>query len=292
MRYTFSDEEDEGDSYSDATTSRRSTRNTRTHTPAEGLGAPTVTSSGRQVKPRQGGNYGESILSGAQPSGVTVGGYDGTSEEPENHELNGTRPRRAAAAGTTRGWASKGQHIEGYNSVDEMEDEDEDDASGYGDDEDEDEHVPLESDVDDPDELTDADDIMDELSAGEKKSMIVKLPIKTPTPEKKKSAAQDFLSTEKDSALSTGTLQSGIDEQRPGTTVNGVASSTAHAANGTPRESIQAQPNSSVTAPEASSRPDEIPPKSPRAQSPWSPSLTSRGSPEKPTAFPTSINVG
>src|SRR3954462_6248875 len=95
MKYTYSDEEDEG--HSDATASRRSTRNTGTHTPAEDL-AHTVTLSGRQVKSRQHGAYGESILSGASTNAVTVGALDETSEEPENGEGAGGRPRRVAAA--------------------------------------------------------------------------------------------------------------------------------------------------------------------------------------------------
>jgi hypothetical protein len=84
MKYTYSDEEDEG--YSDATSTRRSTRNTGTHTPAEPSG-PTVTLSGRQVKSRLGGAYGESLLSGAPA--ITAGGFDGTSEEPEGEEGTG-----------------------------------------------------------------------------------------------------------------------------------------------------------------------------------------------------------
>lgn len=173
MKYTYSEEEDEG--YSDATTSRRSTRNTGTHTPAEGL-FPTVTQSGRQVKARQGGAYGESILSGAQTPAVTLGSYEGTSEEPED----GGRPRRAAAV-NTGGRAKGGAHIPGYNSVDQM-DSDEDDASeqDYGDDEEEDDHVSLGSDKDDAideDEDDDEDLIEEE----------VKMPpvVNTSTPEKK-----------------------------------------------------------------------------------------------------------
>ena len=56
MRYTFSDEED-----SDDFPSRRSTRNSGVSTPAEHAG-PTVTASGRQVKSRLGGMYGETML--------------------------------------------------------------------------------------------------------------------------------------------------------------------------------------------------------------------------------------
>src|SRR5687768_3103961 len=88
MKYTFS--EDEDDIYSDSTTARRSTRNTGTHTPAEPAG-PTVTLSGRQVKARQGGAYGESMLSGRQTP--APGAFDGTSDEPDD-EITDGRPRR------------------------------------------------------------------------------------------------------------------------------------------------------------------------------------------------------
>ncbi|KAF2095253.1 hypothetical protein NA57DRAFT_44903, partial [Rhizodiscina lignyota] len=64
MRYTFSDDEDE---YSDAVSTRRSTRNTGANTPAD-PSKPTVTASGRQVRGRLGGVYGEPLLSG-QTSG-------------------------------------------------------------------------------------------------------------------------------------------------------------------------------------------------------------------------------
>lgn len=56
MRYTYSDDEDG----SDALSSRRSARNSGISTPLET--GPTVTASGRQVKSRVGGVYGESML--------------------------------------------------------------------------------------------------------------------------------------------------------------------------------------------------------------------------------------
>lgn len=260
MKYTYSDEEDEG--YSDATTSRRSTRNTRTHTPIEG---PTVTLSGRQVKSRQGGAYGESMLSGTHTAG-SVGGFEGTSEEPE--EGHGGRPRRAAAAKVAEkvaanGWATKKTHIEGYNSVDEM-DTDEDDASeqDYGDDEEEDDMVPLESDVEDPDDLPDADDdILDEVD--EKQSLVVKLPVKTPTPERKvtiklrltpePSTAPVFAPTGEQTDLTAPVVEAKVPEISAGT----------------------------------SSKPIDIP----TGQAPLSP-LAFRGSPEKARPFPPSIDVG
>ena len=185
MKYTYSDEEDEG--YSD-TTSRRSTRNTGTHTPAEPAG-PTVTLSGRQVRSRQGGAYGESMLSGTHTPAITVGGNDGTSEEhDEDGDIVGRRPRRAAAVQGQNGYKSGGgQHIEGYNSVDEMDDEDDASEQDYGDDE-EDDHISIESDVEESDDLSNDDDEMeDDLldDQSRKKSLVVKLPVKTPTPEKK-----------------------------------------------------------------------------------------------------------
>ena len=57
MKYSYSDEEDEG---SDFSGTRRSTRNSGISTPAEN--GPTVTQSGRQVRSRIGGTYGETML--------------------------------------------------------------------------------------------------------------------------------------------------------------------------------------------------------------------------------------
>lgn len=284
MKYTYSDEED--DIYSDTTTSRRSTRNTGTHTPAEPSG-PTVTQSGRQVKSRQGGAYGESILSGTQAPAITAGGFDGTSEEPE---ADGGRPRRAAVAVAANGWSSKGgRHIEGFNNVDEMTSDDEGDASeqDYGDDEEEDEHLSLESDVEDPDDLTDEDETMAEV--GDKKQLIVKLPVKTPTPERK-TAPRPQLSLEKESTTADHFLPTtaNADNRASSTTVN-----TANVAAIDAKE--KTKPASPFDVSEAPTKPMSIPPNSPSHQAqttPLSPSLAFRGSPEKPTSFPQSINVG
>jgi hypothetical protein len=57
MKYSYSDDEDDGSDFSGV---RRSTRNSGISTPAET--GPTITASGRQVKSRVGGLYGESIL--------------------------------------------------------------------------------------------------------------------------------------------------------------------------------------------------------------------------------------
>lgn len=252
MKYTYSDEDE---IYSDTTTSRRSTRNTRRNTP-EG---PTVTQSGRQVKSRQGGAYGESILSGARAS-------VGLTDEADNSESTGGRPRRAAvaaaAAGSTNGRPKGGRHIEGYNNVDEMTSDEEGDASeqDYGDDE-EDDPVSLASDVDDQDELTDSEEPEDSAKEnGEKKSLLVKLPVKTPTPEKK-TFIKLKLSPEKDNTSTQPT------KDGPGNLVA-----------------------------EKQSNPIDIAAKSPAPHpaplSPRSP-LAFRGSPEKPpAALPPSIGVG
>jgi hypothetical protein len=264
MKYTYSDEEDE--IYSDATTSRRSTRTTRTHTPAEGL-IPTVTLSGRQVKARQGGTYGESMLSGAQNSAVAVGGSDGISDDPDENDEG--RPRRAAA---TNGWGSRGgAHIEGYNSVDEM-DSDEDDASeqDYGDDEEEDEHVPLDSDADGVD-ITDDEELDEDLD--DKKTLLIKLPVKTPTPEKENASIKLRLTPEQSS---TASVQEGVSNSVP------------------PAQTLvpAAQLASGKEEPGADS--EAVSPESPSASAapaPLSP-LAFRGSPEKPLVFAPSIDVG
>ncbi|RKF73328.1 hypothetical protein GcM3_094006 [Golovinomyces cichoracearum] len=59
VKYTLSDEEE--DEKTDLHSSRRSTRNSGTGTTTE-INQPTITQSGRHVKLRQGGTYGESVL--------------------------------------------------------------------------------------------------------------------------------------------------------------------------------------------------------------------------------------
>ncbi|KAG4416445.1 hypothetical protein IFR04_010423 [Cadophora malorum] len=285
MKYTYSDDED---IYSDSTTARRSTRNTGTHTPAEPSG-PTITQSGRQVKSRHGGAYGESMLSG-QGVGVAVGGFDGASDEPSHDESAGARPRRAAA---TNGRSSKpkpGRHIEGYNDVDEMTSDDEGDASeqDYGDDEEEDDNVPLESDVDDQDELSDEDEEMED---GVDKKLIVKLPIKTPTPERKTTIKFKFSprkSPEKDSskALFPGVTNgsqnpvSTPDISATAETKENVQPTSSPASNLGPTEDI-----------EVPAKAAPLPPKSPSLQAPHSP-LAIRSPEKSTTTYAPSIDVG
>ena len=291
MKYTYSDDE-EDDLYSDATTSRRSNRNTGTHTPAEGL-APTVTLSGRQVRSRQGGAYGESMLSGTQTPAVNAEGPDGTSEEPENGENAGSRPRRSAVTSRgPNGWKEKGVHIEGYNSVDEM-DSEEDDASeqDYGDDEEEEDRVSLESDDDDQDVLTDVEDeFLDEA----KRSLVVKLPLKTPTPERKINV-KTLLKPEKEPPQLTGPPPIIDGDQSQGSSIALQPASVSSTSN--IGDSIQPSSSFATTSKEpsllteSSVETTSLPAKSPLNPSPPSP-LTLRGSPEKPRTFTPSIDVG
>jgi len=285
MKYTYSDEEEE-EGYSDST-NRRSTRYTGTHTPAET--GPTVTQSGRQVRSRQGGTYGESMLSGRQTPAVVDGAHDGTEENTEgDDESVGRRPRRgAAASNSTNGRVAKGgRHIEGYNSVDELSDEEDASEQDYGDDEEDDDHLSVASDDDEKDEASDEEEVEDELdlddATQEKKKLVVKLTVKTPTPERKNTTRLSHTSDEKlgelaEPATETPTANEATDQAVPGSvSLPSVTDSTAKV-NG----------DMKVAKPIPQSKPETS------KLASHSPSLTFRGSPEKPqpSFSPASINV-
>ncbi len=298
MKYTY-DDEDEDDIYSDSTNNRRSTRNTGTHTPAEPAG-PTITQSGRQVKSRQGGTYGETILSGRRgSSAISVGGYDGTGDEEDElaGEPNGepaARPQRAAPAkkvkgGWTTGIAKGGRHIEGYNHLDEMTSDEEGDASeqDYGDDEEEDDQVSLQSDGKDDDDLTDEDE---EMVDEPPKKMIIKLPTKGNTPEKK-TMIKLRLTPEKDK-------QAGL---FPGVENSNVLAAPAKATSELvpTKENIQPMSSPASEPPGAqaqSTKPISVTTEQPAPQLPGTPRspLAFRGSPakERPAALPPPVDVG
>ncbi|KAF2143032.1 uncharacterized protein K452DRAFT_248761 [Aplosporella prunicola CBS 121167] len=154
MKYTFSDDEDE---LTDATSTRRSTRNSGYGTPNE-VSGPTVTASGRQVRSRVGGTYGETLLSGqaGEDQSPMTADYErsGTDEPRANGRLTRSGRSGAGRAGRRR------THIDGWNSVDEMDDED--DASGGewgGGDDDEEEEPQLDDDEEDFDEASDDDEL-------------------------------------------------------------------------------------------------------------------------------------
>ncbi|EEP79493.1 conserved hypothetical protein [Uncinocarpus reesii 1704] len=112
IKYTFSDEEDLSDEYA----SRRSTRQqTRGSTPGEPSG-PTYTASGRQVKARVGGIYGETITTRQRK------------DTAQDHGLmNGRAQRSTRSNGLTRD-----TNIDSYNSVDAMDEDDEPEAVSSG----------------------------------------------------------------------------------------------------------------------------------------------------------------
>lgn len=127
MKYTFSDEEEEEDG-SDALSVRRSGRNGR-DTPAVASG-PTVTASGRQVRSRATGLYGESLLSGqaTERASPATGEYERSDASGEQPPTNGRATRGVNSS--SNGWRRGRTHIETYNSVDEMDDEDDATTSG------------------------------------------------------------------------------------------------------------------------------------------------------------------
>lgn len=142
--------------------------------------------SGRQVKPRQGGAYGETTLSGSRTAASShSGGVDEDEYEDEEQPTAGRPTRAAAATGRGRGRPRKAaSHIEGYNSVDSMDDEEDASEQDYGDDDEEDD-VPVASDGDEEasdDSAMDTDEDDDD----SRKSLIVKLPTRVPTPEHEK----------------------------------------------------------------------------------------------------------
>ncbi|KAL6713154.1 hypothetical protein ACLMJK_009275 [Lecanora helva] len=113
MKYTFSDEEDGG---SDALSTRRSNRQSGMSTPAEPSG-PTFTASGRQVRSRHGGAYGEAVPSRRED--IKERSMNGDLNVPANDEMepmrNG-RPPRTIPKGHPR--KQQGD----YDSLDSMDD--------------------------------------------------------------------------------------------------------------------------------------------------------------------------
>ena len=126
IRYTFSDDEEMG---SDEPSTRQSNRQSGVSTPTEPVG-PTFTASGRQVRSRFGGTYGEAMLGGhhdgpAEGSATNMQATDVLDDQP----LKNDRPARSGNPRPKDPRAAR-KHIEGYNDLDEMEDES--DASSTG----------------------------------------------------------------------------------------------------------------------------------------------------------------
>lgn len=146
LKYTYSDDEDIFSD--DLPTTRRSARNVSgTTTPGEPSG-PVFTASGRQVRARAGGMYGESMLSGQR---------DDAGEDQENGQ--GPQPR-------TRGQAN------GYakNYVDGLSDESDAASSWKGDDE-----SQNENDFEGDDEEEASEDESSDAEDGKQHSLVVHL---------------------------------------------------------------------------------------------------------------------
>lgn len=186
IKYTYSDDED----FLTDSSNWRSTRNTRTHTPADT--GPVTTASGRQIRApnRLNGETRSSATGSRQPS-VDTGLNDDLRGEGLDMEDDAAgakgRPRRSAAVHHgLNGWSSsKGKKEDEYDSAaeeeDEEEEEDDDDGSepDLGDDEEEDEHVPDEEE-DDEDEFEEDEVMMgdEDLGDNSQSSIMVKLPVK------------------------------------------------------------------------------------------------------------------
>lgn len=162
IRYTFSDEE-EGEDGSDAHSNKRSTRHSGVSTPAEPVG-PTFTASGRQVKSRVGGMYGEAIHSGQQ---------EATDEASDELDLDGAAEGESGARPRRSGQQANGRsHV----ALDDMDDESDAESSGNewdgGDDE-------LDDNIADDDNDEDVDMSDDSIAGNEddtgKQSLVVSL---------------------------------------------------------------------------------------------------------------------
>jgi hypothetical protein len=171
LRYTYSDEEeaDASELSESMLGTRRSARQSGLATPAD-PSRPTVTASGRHVRSRMGGLYGESLLSG-QSTGTR--GSPATENYERSNASEEPRSTRGGRRAGSDGLPKQRKHIEGYNSVDEMDDED--DASSSGGEWDG-------GDEDEPDIVFAADDSdsnSSEISSGdndsERKSLVVTL---------------------------------------------------------------------------------------------------------------------
>lgn len=177
MRYTYDDAEDEdeddNENFSDATSARRSARQSGRSTPAD-IG-PQYTASGRQVKPRQGGEYGASLLSRSAETPDELGpdyseGKDASdSEQPVR---GGARAGRA-----TRGAVNGGSKLKKRKRIND-DDEDEGSLDDTSDDAPSGEEWDSQANDDGDEAMPDADDEDSELlddEYGEPKRLVVTL---------------------------------------------------------------------------------------------------------------------
>ena len=172
MKYTFSDEEDAA---SDAASNRRSNRHSGLSTPAEPSG-PTFTASGRQVRSRHGGSYGESLPS----TRIDVldeqknGGSDGVVDERTETAIHGRLPRNNQFS-TIQSQVRSTKHHKGYESLDSVDNESDVTTSGGewegGDSDEPDEPLEEEEEDDDDEEEEDEDMEMNDSKDGKEEDL-------------------------------------------------------------------------------------------------------------------------
>lgn len=131
MRYTYDedggDEDEDDNSFSDATSTRRSARQSGRNTPAD-VG-PQYTASGRQVKPRQGGEYGASLLSRQAMTPDELGpDYDEDKEASDSEQpvRGGARTGRSTRNAANSGLKKRkriGEDDDGESSLGDMSDD-------------------------------------------------------------------------------------------------------------------------------------------------------------------------
>ncbi|CAG7555389.1 unnamed protein product [Fusarium equiseti] len=258
MKYTYSDDEDV---FTTDSTTRRSTRNTGTHTPVET--GPLTTASGRQIKAPTRLNP----TTGSSAPGSVQGD---TSEVEKETSVGPTgRPRRSAAVNHgTSGWAEP-KKTSRHNADGDSEEESE---AEFGDDEEDvDEHVPEES--DEEDELDEdeamADDDLDE----QNQSLVVKLSV---TPPKLRNVLEPI--AQAGNKLPTPSSDKGVEGARPsGETVVEMEDAPAATPSKEPQPTTQQSP---IPDPDFAERKNSTP------GTIHATSLAFRGSPEKTHAQP------
>ena len=200
MKYTYSDGEEETD-YS----TRRSTRNA---TPLDS--GPTITASGRQVKSRHGGAYGESLLTDQRRELEAALGTDGE-EETDDEITAAGRPMRAAAQ--PRRPTPLKRESYGDESGDESDEEqaEGDEWSGNENEPDKNSEPDFDADEedDDDDEMSDegleADELQDE--GGTQESLVVQLRYRKP--ETTGFRTNGDIATAQSNGLGTSTVANG-----------------------------------------------------------------------------------
>ena len=185
MKYTFSDEEEGA---SDAPSTRRSNRYSGASTPAEAA-APVFTASGRQVRSRHGGAYGETTLDGHQDDQgpPTTKAFDGQDEDDGVGVATRGRTRGTSRNGVGRSVKSR-NHTNGLDALDTMDDESDATSSGEewdgGNDDDDDEVGEEEShEATDLSDASNSDELEDIIGTGRQGSLIVSLRYSQKKPE-------------------------------------------------------------------------------------------------------------